>query len=1042
MLHQVVSTPASDPTQDPLVEMDITVPSAPSDPDAALSAAEESANAAASSAEISKDFNSLEIIDKARLRANRGLSSHKKYANEPSFLTIQNWCRARGFTHWTWQFFGLGYNPAQAESLWKDSDLARWGIVAQDLINAGLWVSRQWEKIEWRQANGTKDDISLSAETDNRIKLCGYRWVAGDCITVPVMHPRNPGQVMTWVNRRVGLPKTVREIAGDYRDDGPVIGKEQSLAIDDGRKYQYLKSPRKARIDKAGKLLDVAHQHVLWCPRWLDAYQESIPDPTAKEAWQRKKDEEARERGEVVKDRKVWSTMKDVSESAWLVEGVPDCMAASQSGALACTAGGAFVPEAAIKELLPELKLHDKFHRNIYVGFDADPVPAAPKPGKILRLGAGVQGMLDFGARLLALEPELALRLHFVFLPAGPGGEKNDFAEHMLGVYKTLPEPGNTKIDLASGSMEFPSGFFDPEWVAFHLQVMELQKAERERLESTAVSLPDAMIQVLEEVLTRQKISASQQMQALAEVGLLDLMHTCPDLWLLEMEDKVAATFAIPKSKRKAWAKMLSAKAAESVMERSAAVEDRTDPIVRKTRKDGTVEPCYSSVRALLKRTMLDPALISEVFGDEVTKPHGEAKTVVSSELFYNQKSLQPCLKVTYDDAKTKLVPIPEENIGDIQDLLACKYGCDADRARHLEQALIDLAMKRRINPVEDWIRALPEWEGVDHTPHLVAALGLTAEKGVSERDLMLYNTFVAKTLRAAVARALWPGIQVDHMFILQGGQGIRKSSWIKALLPDEDWYISVGVIDPKQKDTFLKMLRKWIIDVPEVDRKSIFKDAAEFKDLITTGTDSLRPPYMKETKDFPRTSIFMGSSNMQQFLRDTSGNRRFWICKLLLDELKDESIDVGYLRKNREQIWAQALHSVLKWDKAGRPDDGPNGFCWWLTFEEKKAHAAQVAQFQVDDLEADAVLEYLRQTQITKISGPDLAKGMGMYTDSSVGRKLSRILVEVLGWSKLETAKANDGNVYVAPPKFWEGRRKAETPAFPVINFDLDALT
>lgn len=988
MLHQVVSTPASDPTQDPLVEIDITMPSAPTDPDAALSAAEESANAAASSAEISKDFNSLEIIDKARLRANRGLSSNKKYANEPSFLTIQNWCRARGFTHWTWQFFGLGYNPAQAESLWKDSDLARWGIVAQDLINAGLWVSRQWEKIEWRQPNGTKDDISLSAETDNRIQLCGYRWVAGDCITVPVMHPRNPGQVMTWVNRRVGLPKTVREIAGDYRDDGPVIGKEQSLAIDDGRKYQYLRSPRKARIDKAGKLLDVAHQHVLWCPRWLDAYQESIPEASAKEAWQKKKDEEARERGEVVKDRKVWSTMKDVSESAWLVEGVPDCMAASQSGALACTAGGAFVPEAAIKELLPELKLHDKFHRNIYVGFDADPVPAAPKPGKILRLGAGVQGMLDFGARLLALEPELALRLHFVFLPAGPGGEKNDFAEVMLGVYKTLPEPGNTKIDLAGGSMEFPSGFFDAEWVAFHLQVMELQKTERERLESTAMSLPDAMLHVLEQVVSQQQVTAAQQMQACSEVGLLDLMRACPDLWLLEIEDKVATIFSIPKAKRKAWAKLLGRKATEDRVRSNSSSDD---PLARHIQENGTIDPCYDGIRSLIE--------------------HIEAAAGVEDpRLWWNEMELQTFLG---DEAMTDC------KLGDFRTVLSRQWKCNVRHKSDLREVVDNIAQKNPKHPAREYFSNLKH-DGRDCLPEMMDAMGLRPN---SEDQNHLWYAEIWRWGIGVVARAHATSakpVKFDNILTLVGGQGCLKSTWFEALCPVECWYGAPDISDFSDASS-IKLAGLLIGVMEESNGTSYWRDIEKQKAWISKKTDRIIRKYVAYAETVARTWGLGATVNETQFLQDPTGFRRQWMLMIT------QKIDIARVKSLRDRFWAQCHASWLAGEQ------------WWLTNSEEELHKADGAAYQAPNLELDKVRRFVNNQSKNVLMGLDVAEGIEIEQPSNGDSKRIKNHMIALGW---EARPTNSGQRYTAPSTWRPGGASAvfagaNTPE--ISEFDLD---
>lgn len=213
-------------------------------------------------------FNSLELIDRGLLGHFSSIASHPKHLGCVPYLQTMQWCRSRGYTAETWQAFRFGYLDAGAQAL--DPVLEHRGVQSSDFVLAGLWAPRNRTPIEVRKANGTKEDLDIRSSSDTRQKLLGYRWVASDCISIPVFDPRE-GVVRTWINRRVHLPSKVRELTTDYAAD------EADLPIDsDGRKYQFLASPRTSRTAKGEE--KVRHQHVFWCPRARQAYQDALPE--------------------------------------------------------------------------------------------------------------------------------------------------------------------------------------------------------------------------------------------------------------------------------------------------------------------------------------------------------------------------------------------------------------------------------------------------------------------------------------------------------------------------------------------------------------------------------------------------------------------------------------------------------------------------------------------------------------------------------------------------------------------------------------------
>lgn len=159
------------------------------------------------------------------------------------------------------------------------------------------------------------------------------------------------------------------------------------------------------------------------------------------------------------------------------------------------------------------------------------------------------------------------------------------------------------------------------------------------------------------------------------------------------------------------------------------------------------------------------------------------------------------------------------------------------------------------------------------------------------------YSEAVSKNFWIAmVKRATNPGIKFDNMVILEGAQGLRKSSSLKLIAGE--YYYSIGE-DPKNKDFFDNMRGTLIVEVEELDsfRKS---EATTLKRILSTEVDQLRVPYGRSKEAFPRTSIFVGTTNKLDYLSDSTGNRRYW-------PIQCTSIKFDYIKENRDQFFAEA---------------------------------------------------------------------------------------------------------------------------------------
>ena len=183
--------------------------------------------------------------------------------------------------------------------------------------------------------------------------------------------------------------------------------------------------------------------------------------------------------------------------------------------------------------------------------------------------------------------------------------------------------------------------------------------------------------------------------------------------------------------------------------------------------------------------------------------------------------------------------------------------------------ALNDVAMSRRFHPIRDYLSSLPVWDGVERLDTLLVDM-----LGADDTDYV--RAVTRKTIVAAVKRVLEPGCKFDHVLILNGPQGIGKSGLFARL--GGRWFSdSLTLTDMKDKTGSEKLQGWWIMELGELAgmKKA---DIESVKGFITCTDDRYRPPYGRQVERHPRSSIIVGTTNSETgFLRDVTGNRRFW---------------------------------------------------------------------------------------------------------------------------------------------------------------------
>ena len=219
---------------------------------------------------------------------------------------------------------------------------------------------------------------------------------------------------------------------------------------------------------------------------------------------------------------------------------------------------------------------------------------------------------------------------------------------------------------------------------------------------------------------------------------------------------------------------------------------------------------------------------------------------------------------------------------------------------KKIEDALKILFERTTFHPVRDYLNKL-SWDGIKRVEKILIDY-LAAE----DNDYVKMVT--RKWMCGAVARIYRPGIKFDYMLVLTGAQGIQKSSFLSVLA--KDWFTD-SIQDVEGNQAVEKLMNSWIVEFGELQAFSK-SEANAIKRFITSQEDRTRLAYDRRSSYLKRQCVFAGTTNKSEFLKDDTGNRRYWPV-----EVKREGRNKNVFKdliKERDQIWAEAV--VLWKDK------------------------------------------------------------------------------------------------------------------------------
>lgn len=220
--------------------------------------------------------------------------------------------------------------------------------------------------------------------------------------------------------------------------------------------------------------------------------------------------------------------------------------------------------------------------------------------------------------------------------------------------------------------------------------------------------------------------------------------------------------------------------------------------------------------------------------------------------------------------------------------------------------AIKNVAMRNRFHPVRDLLNSL-KWDGREHIRGL-----LPDYLGVEDTE---YTYQVWRLwMMGAVSRIFQPGCKFDYTVILQGRQGLGKSTFLQLMALNDGWFNdSLDSLDSDKAAQSL--IGSWIIELSEL--KSLARTAGgvdSVKRFLTAVQDKIRLPYERRADIFLRQSVFAGTTNKSDFLQDETGNRRFLIIQTGVHEPKKNLFDPEAMN-DIKAAWAEAVH-IYKTEK------------------------------------------------------------------------------------------------------------------------------
>lgn len=320
-----------------------------------------------------------------------------------------------------------------------------------------------------------------------------------------------------------------------------------------------------------------------------------------------------------------------------------------------------------------------------------------------------------------------------------------------------------------------------------------------------------------------------------------------------------------------------------------------------------------------------------------------------------------------------------------------------------LEEAVAMVAKRHRFHPVrQQFERLRGQWDG---EPRLATWLRRCCLEEDEWDDTDPLHQYLARVgtwlLMAIVARVMTPGCKFDYMVILEGSQGVGKSTFARVL--GGDYFADTGLV-LGDKDSYQNLQGVLVYEWGELD--SLTKaEVTKVKQFISSMKDRFRASFDRRARDYPRQVVFIGTTNEDHYLVDPTGNRRMWPVRVT------RQIDIEWLQQARDQLFAEA---VTRFEAGERFHPTPR--------EQRELFEPQQQQRQVESAIQAAVLRYLYDehqkigltgengTLVNEITAPELLSRLGISVDKQTHVLVRQVTAALrhAGWTRFRSTRGD----------------------------------
>jgi predicted P-loop ATPase len=357
--------------------------------------------------------------------------------------------------------------------------------------------------------------------------------------------------------------------------------------------------------------------------------------------------------------------------------------------------------------------------------------------------------------------------------------------------------------------------------------------------------------------------------------------------------------------------------------------------------------------------------------------------------LHFNESSLATIVTLAPPFERAPPVPFPW---ADEHDVLAAAWLQHQGISVNKEiagQAVQTVAREHAFHPIRDYLNSI-KWDGIERIDYwLTLYLGADPSKYI--------EAVGARFLIGGVARVFRPGVKNDTCPILEGPQGALKSTALRTLAGND--FFTDDIAELGSKDSVMQTRGVWIIELSELDAMTR-GEVSRVKAFMSRSVDRIRPPYGRRVIEAPRECVFAGTVNKDTYLKDETGNRRFW-------PIRCGVIRIVELERDRDQLWAEARERFC----AGDP--------WWFESAALVELAAEEARARYEGDPWDEVIgEWIsgrESVSIPEVLAQCLNKNRETWTQADQNRVARSLAAK--GWIRRQRRTGDQREWRYHPP-------------------------